>query len=809
MVDYIGKRLGNYQIISKIGVGGFAQVYLGEHMHLGTQAAIKVLHTRLDLEDVDRFRAEARTVARLIHPNIVRVLEFGIENEMPYLVMDYAPNGTLRQRHPKGAQVPLPIIVSYIKQVSAALSYAHRERLIHRDIKPANMLVGRQNEILLSDFGIALIAQSTMEQHTQDGMGTPGYMAPEQIQGKPRIASDQYSLAVIVYEWISGDLPFRGSAVEIYAQHVMAAPPSLRAIIPTLHPAVEDVILKALSKDVDQRFPSIEAFSLAFEQASQIETAPYSAPTVSVQSVNVPMPHSDPTVAAEPDPDVTPRHSAATVAAQPNFDGSSHSASIVASQPNLSTTPRLGSLTMPSNNERTIAAEADPVTSSADKESVTTGSQALMPLLPPQKRTSGQTVPLQGAFVQIWREALKAQSSGDEERAFRLLEKLISMPDLTRAQKESVSNQIMELRQMVTIFLNQAREACNQGRWQGEIAAWENLLRFRPSQQELQGQILMQDQGSLERNIRSRLGIANWNEQHAWLYEQAQQALNENDQIAALRQLERLWKDSPFYGDPANLAPTVGLPPPNNYEQALHEDLTRKQQAIERLEQENQNAVLEAEQKEREFAHRQATWKKAFEATSGAVSGGIGGIVFAILAPYLGDVPPDSLLYRFTLIVNNSLQPLNSATILLICIVLGALTGFILGSLLNPGKKVTRTVSGTTISILTWAFALPIYGEKIVGTLTIPTILAIVAGIIGFLSGGDERKGQKTNFGVGIVFAITGLIVGAIVNAFLKVQLLSDLFFLVVGVAIGVLAGRIIGKVVGSIINIFYKNEIQ
>src|SRR5437660_9841671 len=121
--QYVGRKLGNYQMTHVLGAGGFAEVYLGEHIHLSTQAAIKVLHTQLTSDDVDKFRTEARTIARLIHPHIVRVLEFGVEGKTPFLVMDYAANGTLRQRHPKGIALPLPLIVGYIKQVADALQY--------------------------------------------------------------------------------------------------------------------------------------------------------------------------------------------------------------------------------------------------------------------------------------------------------------------------------------------------------------------------------------------------------------------------------------------------------------------------------------------------------------------------------------------------------------------------------------------------------------------------------------------------------------------------------------------------------------
>src|SRR5207253_2695776 len=111
MADRVGHQLGNYRLLRLLGEGGFAEVYLGEHIHLGTQAAIKILHTQLSSESVDEFRNEARTIARLVHPNIVRVLEFGIEGKTPFLVMDFASNGTLRQRHPKGTILPLTSVV--------------------------------------------------------------------------------------------------------------------------------------------------------------------------------------------------------------------------------------------------------------------------------------------------------------------------------------------------------------------------------------------------------------------------------------------------------------------------------------------------------------------------------------------------------------------------------------------------------------------------------------------------------------------------------------------------------------------------
>jgi serine/threonine protein kinase len=191
MADRVGQQLGNYRLMRLLGQGGFADVYLGEHVRLGTHAAIKVLHAQLTGDAIDDFLREAKLIAHLEHPNIVRVLDFDVQDGLPFLVMSYAPNGNLRDRHPKGTRLPLPTILSYVTPVANALQYAHQERVIHRDVKPANMLVGRQGDILLSDFGIAMVAQSSRYQATQDMVGTMAYIAPEQIQGHPRPASDQ------------------------------------------------------------------------------------------------------------------------------------------------------------------------------------------------------------------------------------------------------------------------------------------------------------------------------------------------------------------------------------------------------------------------------------------------------------------------------------------------------------------------------------------------------------------------------------------------------------------------------------------
>lgn len=282
--NLIGQQLGNYRVISLLGQGGFADVYLGEHVHLHTQAAIKVLRTRLTNEDKEKFLAEAQTIARLEHPNIVQVRDFGVENGTPFLVMSHAANGSLRQLHAKGMRLSPAAIVPYVKQVASALQYAHSQRLVHRDIKPENMLLGKKNEVLLSDFGIALVAQSSRYPDAQDVAGTVAYMAPEQLQGRPVPASDQYALAIVVYEWLCGERPFQGSYMEILSQHMTATPAPLQGRNSAVLPDLEQAVMIALAKNPQERFGSVEAFANAFSYA----VAEVDGPTVR-KAPNLPM----------------------------------------------------------------------------------------------------------------------------------------------------------------------------------------------------------------------------------------------------------------------------------------------------------------------------------------------------------------------------------------------------------------------------------------------------------------------------------------------------------------------------------------
>ncbi|OLB30120.1 MAG: hypothetical protein AUH05_21030 [Ktedonobacter sp. 13_2_20CM_53_11] len=293
MPELIGQQLGNYRLTHLLGSGGYAEVYLGEHIRLNSQAAIKVLRARLvSSEEVESFQNEGRIIAGLIHPHIVRVFDFDVEKDIPFMVMDYASNGNLRKLHPRGTRTDLAAILPYVKQVAEALQYAHDRHFIHRDIKPENMLLGRNYEVLLSDFGTALVVQSTGYQSTlQEVVGTVAYMAPEQFQGKARPASDQYALAVVVYEWLCGDLPFHGTGTEVAMQHSLNAPPPLREKVPAIAPQVEQVIMRALAKDYHQRYPRIQDFAGALEQASQANVSFYNDQTIAAAPAIPEVPH--------------------------------------------------------------------------------------------------------------------------------------------------------------------------------------------------------------------------------------------------------------------------------------------------------------------------------------------------------------------------------------------------------------------------------------------------------------------------------------------------------------------------------------
>jgi predicted ATPase/DNA-binding CsgD family transcriptional regulator len=273
-MPHVEQRLGNYRLTQLLGTGIFADVYLGEHFYLNTLVAIKVLRSRLDSSTLADFLTEARHISHLVHPHIIRVFDFGLEAEAPFLVMDYAPHGNLRQLYPPRTIVPLPNIVSLVMALASALQYAHDQHLVHCDLKPENVLLGPKREVLLSDFGLALLTSDRASVQVKERFGTLSYMAPELILGQPAPASDQYTLAVMVYEWLCGQLPFGGLTDHLVDQHLHTDPPALCEKHPVIPRAVEQVVFKALSKESAERFVDVLSFAMALEEASHAVSLP-------------------------------------------------------------------------------------------------------------------------------------------------------------------------------------------------------------------------------------------------------------------------------------------------------------------------------------------------------------------------------------------------------------------------------------------------------------------------------------------------------------------------------------------------------
>jgi serine/threonine protein kinase len=265
-------KFGNYQTFEFLGEGHFASVYRAKNSRTGEEVAIKVLHSSMyNKEEFARFAHEAELMmSRLRHKHIIHAREFKNEQGKPYIVMDYAPYGNLQRYYLEGIRLPLRIVQSYVEQITAGLGYAHAHNIVHCDLKPENILVGVGQILQLSDFNLSLDLPNGESAFlsTQQVAGTVYYIAPEQIDGHPCRASDQYALGIMIYQWLSGELPFQGETAEaILDQHVNAPPPSLRAKFPTFPLALENVIRKALEKDPSRRYPSIEAFASAFNQA--------------------------------------------------------------------------------------------------------------------------------------------------------------------------------------------------------------------------------------------------------------------------------------------------------------------------------------------------------------------------------------------------------------------------------------------------------------------------------------------------------------------------------------------------------------
>ena len=259
---------GRYRIERKLGAGGMADVWLADDTHLQRQVALKVLHARYaqDREFVERFKREAESAAGLQHPNVVAVYDRGEFAGSSYIAMQYVEGPTLKQLIESGLTPEQAVTV--IRQVLEAARFAHRHGIVHRDLKPQNVIVDPEGNAVVTDFGIARAGVSEITQ-TGSVMGTPHYLSPEQAQGfEVTPVSDLYSIGVILYEALTGRVPFEGeSAVAVAMKQVSETPQRPSSLRPTISPALDSVVMRALAKDPGQRFQSADEFIAALDQA--------------------------------------------------------------------------------------------------------------------------------------------------------------------------------------------------------------------------------------------------------------------------------------------------------------------------------------------------------------------------------------------------------------------------------------------------------------------------------------------------------------------------------------------------------------
>jgi len=282
--DLIGRTLGGYRVVSPIGQGGMAEVFKGYQPTLDRYVALKILSPRFaaDTEFYERFQREASAVARLHHPNIVQVYDFGSVERLTYMVMEYIPGPTLKERvrllRGRGETLSLAEVLTVTRQIASALDHAHANGLIHRDIKPANILL-RANEFdpanaqdayaVLTDFGVVKMLEGVKFTATGMTMGTPDYMSPEQARGDDvGRASDIYALGVVVYEMLVGQLPFSADTpLAVLLKHMNDAPPKPHTLLPQLPLGVDLVLERALAKQPHERFATASDFAMALERA--------------------------------------------------------------------------------------------------------------------------------------------------------------------------------------------------------------------------------------------------------------------------------------------------------------------------------------------------------------------------------------------------------------------------------------------------------------------------------------------------------------------------------------------------------------
>ena len=264
---------GRYRVLAKLGSGGMADVYLAQDELLGRQVAVKVLQDRFagDQEFVERFRREASAAASLSHPNVVAIFDRGSWDGTYYIAMEYLPGKTLKEVIREQGPMPPGEAIEIAIQVLRAAAYAHRHGVIHRDLKPHNIILAEEGRVVVTDFGIARAASDGEITQAGSIMGTAQYLSPEQAEGgRVSEASDIYAVGILLYELLTGTVPFQGeSAVAVALQHLSAPPKRPSLLNPAVPPELDRIVLKALAKDPAQRFPTAEAFIAALSSLNQ------------------------------------------------------------------------------------------------------------------------------------------------------------------------------------------------------------------------------------------------------------------------------------------------------------------------------------------------------------------------------------------------------------------------------------------------------------------------------------------------------------------------------------------------------------
>ncbi len=258
MSEYIGNR---YRIVTLLGRGGMADVYLAYDVILKREVAVKVLKSDMSSDDValERFKREAGAVTQLSHPNIVDVYDVGDDGDKHYIVMEYVKGYTLKQLIKKRGPIPYKEAVWLMKQLAGALMEAHRNNVIHRDIKSQNVLIKDDGTVKLSDFGIALASGAMQITHKDSVLGSVHYLAPELAQGKQAtMQSDIYSLGIVFFELLTGDVPYKAdNAIQVALQHIKGTIPSVRQFDPDIPQSVENIVIRATAKNPAKRYRNI------------------------------------------------------------------------------------------------------------------------------------------------------------------------------------------------------------------------------------------------------------------------------------------------------------------------------------------------------------------------------------------------------------------------------------------------------------------------------------------------------------------------------------------------------------------------